>query len=191
MVKALFLDRDGVLDELVYYADTNAWEAPRKPEDVRLRPGVPEALDLASRNGWLIFVVSNQPDAAKAKTTMELLHAVHEKILHELRGAPITEFFYCFHRTEDRCACRKPNPFFVLEAAKRYNIDLAQSWFVGDVDTDIECGHRAGTRTALLEYSHTSSRRGAQRPDWVCSDLGHFVRTLIGQTSSYGSQPQH
>ncbi len=190
MVRALFLDRDGVLDELVYYADAKSWDAPRKPEDVRLTPGVGEALELAARHGYLILVISNQPDAAKGKTTMDSLRAVHQKLLRELGGAPIKEFFYCFHRSEDRCSCRKPEPLFVLQAAKKYDIDLKQSWFVGDVDTDIECGRRAGTRTALLEYSHSSSKRGAQRPDWVCSDLGHFVRTLIGQTSSYGSQPQ-
>jgi len=190
MVKALFLDRDGVLDELVYYADTDGWEAPRKPEDLQLRPGVRDALTLAAQNGWMIFVVSNQPDAAKGKTTMESLLAVHEKFLKELGEVPIQEFFYCFHRAEDRCACRKPEPFFVLEAARKYGIDCAQSWFIGDVDTDVECGRRAGCRTALLEYSHSKSKRRAQRPDWVCRDLGHFVRTLTGQTSAYGPQSQ-
>ena len=184
MVKALFLDRDGVLDDLVFYADTDGYEAPRKPEDVKLRPHVREALDLAAENGWRIFVVSNQPDAAKGKTTLQSLHAVHDRILEELRGAPITEFFYCFHRAEDRCECRKPSPKFVLDAAEKYDINLNDSWFVGDVDTDIECGRRAGMRTALLEYSHSRSKRGAQRPDWVCRDLDHFVRKLTGQTSS-------
>lgn len=188
MVKALFLDRDGVLDELVYYADTKAWEAPRVPKDLRLRRGVREALDAAARLGWLIFVISNQPDAAKGKTTYENLRAVHEELLRLLSGAPISEFFYCFHRAEDACQCRKPKPYFLLRAAERYGIDLAQSWFVGDVDTDIECGRRAGTRAALLEYPHSSSRRGAQKPDLVCRDLGHFVRLLAGQTSSDGTQ---
>ncbi len=190
MNRALFLDRDGVLDELVFYADTNAWEAPRVPQDLRLRAGVREALTLASDNGWLIFVVSNQPDAAKGKTTREALDAVHEELLHQLAGAPITEFFYCYHRAEDACSCRKPQPFFLLQAAGKYQIDLGQSWAVGDVDTDIECGRRAGSRTALIEYPHSSSKRGAQRPDRVCRDLGHFVRTLVGQTSDYGAQPQ-
>jgi len=188
MNKALFLDRDGVLDELVQYPD--GWGAPRTPADFRLRPGVREALDLAAENGWMLFVVSNQPDAAKHQTTMESLREVHDELLQQLHGAPIREFFYCFHRSEDHCRCRKPEPFFVLEAAKKYDIDLAQSWFVGDVDTDIECGRRAGCRTALLEYPHSNPRRGAQKPDWVSPDLGHFVRTLIGQPSSYGSQPE-
>ena len=191
MVKALFLDRDGVLDELVFYKDSNGWEAPRKPEDLQLRPRVREALDFASMNGWMIFVISNQPDAAKGKTTFESLQAVHRKLLDDLRGAPVQEFFYCFHKAEDRCECRKPEPFFVLLASRKYGIDLSQSWFVGDVDTDIEAGKRAGTRTALLEYEHSRSRRGSQQPDWVCRDLDHFVHKLTGQTSSNAAQPEN
>jgi len=190
MVKALFLDRDGVLDDLVFYGDTNGWEAPRKPEDVKLRPRVREALRDAAKEGWMIFVVTNQPDAAKSKTTMESLQAVHRKIVEELHGAPIAEFFYCFHRAEDQCVCRKPKPYFVLEAARKYGIDLAQSWFAGDVDTDIECGRRAGTRTALLEYPHSSSKRGAQEPDRIFRDLSHFVHELTGQPSSDAAQSE-
>ncbi len=188
MNRAIFLDRDGVLDELVQYAE--GWGAPRSPSDVRLRPGVRDALDRASENGWMIFVISNQPDAAKGFTTVSSLHAVHLKLLEKLGSAPIREFFYCFHRSEDQCACRKPKPFFVLEAARKYGLDLARSWFVGDVDTDIETGRRAGTRTALLEYPHSISKRGPQKPDLVCRDLDHFVRTLIDQTSSNGPQSQ-
>jgi D-glycero-D-manno-heptose 1,7-bisphosphate phosphatase len=188
MKKALFLDRDGVLDALVFRQ--GEWGAPLEPAQVQLLPGVREALDLAAKNGWMIFVVSNQPDAAKGKTTLESLSAVHDALLQKLGGAPIQEFFYCFHQAEDRCACRKPQPFLVLEAARKYGLDPAQSWFVGDVDTDIETGRRAGCRTALLEYPHSSSKRGAQRADWVCRDLGHFVRKLIGQPSSYVPEAQ-
>lgn len=186
MKRAIVLDRDGVLDELVHYSE--GWGAPRTAADVHLRPGVREALDLAAKNGWMIIVISNQPDAAKGFTTVASLHAVHLELIDQLADAPIREFFYCFHRSEERCACRKPEPFFVLHAARKYDIDLAQSWFVGDVDTDIEAGRRAGTRTALLEYEHSSSKRGAQKPDLVCRDLDHFVRTLVGQTSSNGPQ---
>ena len=77
MNRALFLDRDGVLDELVNQG--GEWSAPLEASQVRLRPGVREALDLAAKHGWLIFVISNQPDAAKGKTTMESLRAVHER----------------------------------------------------------------------------------------------------------------
>jgi D-glycero-D-manno-heptose 1,7-bisphosphate phosphatase len=188
MNKALFLDRDGILDELVYYADTGSSDAPRHPADVRLCPRVREALKTAGQNGWLIFVVSNQPDAAKKKTTRAALDAVHRRLLEELDGAPIQEFFYCYHQSEDGCLCRKPQPFFVLEAAKKHGIDLAQSWFVGDVDTDMECGRRAGCRTALVEYPQSESKRGALRADLIVRDLDHLVRTLIDPKSKHGTQ---
>ena len=189
MVKALFIDRDGVLDELVLYKE--GWGAPRRPEDLKLLPGVRESLELAAKNGWIIFVVSNQPDAAKVYTTRDALDAVHDKLIEELNGAPVREFFYCFHRREDRCDCRKPNPRQVLEAAAKYRVNLGESWFAGDVDTDIETGKRAGTRTALIEYPHSSAKRGTQQPDWVCRDLDHFVRRLVGQTSSDAAQPEN
>jgi D-glycero-D-manno-heptose 1,7-bisphosphate phosphatase len=188
MNRALFLDRDGVLDALVFRE--GEWGAPLEPVQVEVLPGVAEALDVAAKKGWMIFVVSNQPDAAKGQTTISALHAVHDALVEKLAGAPIREFFYCFHRSQDRCQCRKPSPFFVLEAAKKYGIDLGQSWFVGDVDTDIETGRRAGTRTALLEYPHSKSKRGAQKPDWVCRDLGHFVQRLVSQPSSYANKTQ-
>lgn len=183
MNKALFLDRDGVIDALVEH-DTGEFGAPLTPDQVKLMPGAAEAIRRAAEAEWKIFVVSNQPDAAKKKTTIESLRAVHQRLLQLLGDAPITEFFYCYHRSEDRCECRKPKPFFVLQAAREHDIDLSHSWFVGDVDTDIETGKRAGTRTALLEYGYSGSRRGAQNPDWVCRDLDHFVRKLVSQTSS-------
>lgn len=190
MRKALFLDRDGVLDDLALHEDTSGWEAPRHAGEVHLRPGVREALQQAADDGWLIFVVSNQPDAAKGKVTQADLDAVHERLLQLLDGAPIKEFFYCFHRAEDRCECRKPGTQSVLTAATKYNVDLAQSWFVGDVDADIECGLRAGTHTALLEYEHSSDKRGNQRADLVCRDLGHVVRILTARKSDDGFETE-
>jgi D-glycero-D-manno-heptose 1,7-bisphosphate phosphatase len=176
--RALFLDRDGVIDALVQH-DDGEWGAPLTPEQVRILPGTVEAMKLAASNGWLIFVVTNQPDAAKGKATQGSLHAVHEEVLRQLGPNPITEFFYCFHRAEDLCACRKPSPYFVQHAARYHDVDLAQSWFAGDSDTDLECGARAGCRTALIDYEHSKHRRGAQKADRVCADLPELVRTLV------------
>lgn len=186
--KALFLDRDGVLDELVFHSDTDGWEAPRNASEMRARPGVRDALQRAADAGWLIFVVSNQPDMAKGRTTREALAEAHARLVEQLQDPPITEFFYCFHRSEDRCECRKPLPFFVQQAAANYGVDLKQAWFVGDMDTDIECGANAGCRTALLEYEHSISRRGKQRADLVCRDLSHFVETVVERKSNHGLQ---
>ena len=183
MKRALFLDRDGVIDALVQHAD-GEWGAPLEPEQVRILPGAVEAMNLAASRGWILFVVTNQPDAAKGKTSQSSLHEVHDELLRQLGPVPVTEFFYCFHRAEDLCACRKPSPYFVEHAARYHDVDLAQSWFAGDADTDVECGRRAGCRTALIEYEHSGPRRGgAQRSDLVCADLAEFVRSLSQETS--------
>lgn len=190
MNKALFLDRDGVIDELVFHDDTRGWEAPRNAGEVTLRPRVRGALRRAADAGWMIFIVSNQPDAAKGKTTRADLDAAHQRLLALLEAPPITDFYYCFHRAEDRCSCRKPEPGPVLDAAKKYDIDLRQSWFIGDMATDIECGRRAGTRTALLEYEHSAGKREKLHADLICRDLDHAVSVILAAKSSDGPQPQ-
>lgn len=177
MRQALFLDRDGVIDALVFRQ--GEWGAPLVPEQLEILPGVRESLQRAADGGWLIFVVSNQPNAAKGQTTLESLHAVHEALVAALEGAPVTEWFYCFHQGTDRCGCRKPNPHFVLEAARRYDVDLARSWFAGDQDTDIACGRQAGTRTALIQYAHSNPKRGTQQADLVVRDLPELVSRII------------
>lgn len=178
MNRALFLDRDGVIDALVEH-DNGEWGAPLRPEQLCILPGAVEAMNIAASSGWLLFVVTNQPDAAKGKTTQASLHAVHDELLRQLGRVPVTEYFYCFHRAEDLCVCRKPSPYFVEHAARYHQVDLGQSWFVGDADTDVECGRRAGCRTALIDYEHSQHRRsGAQRPDLVCADLPEFVSNV-------------
>jgi len=176
--RALFLDRDGVIDALVRH-DDGEWGAPLRPEQVSILPGAVDAIRHAGSAGWVLFVVTNQPDAAKGKTTQGSLHQVHEELLRRLGDVPITEFFYCFHRAEDLCACRKPSPYFVQHAARYHEVDLARSWFAGDADTDVECGRRAGCKTALIEYPRSQHRRaGAAQPDLVCADLPAFVGQL-------------
>ena len=183
MKRALFLDRDGVIDALVEH-DDGEWGAPLRPEQVRILPGALEAMSRAAADGWLLFVVTNQPDAAKGKTSQASLHAVHEELVRQLGAAPITEFFYCFHRAEDLCACRKPSPYFVEHAARYHDVDLGRSWFAGDADTDVECGRRAGCRTALIEYEHSGHRRReGQQADLTCTDLQDFVSKLSQETA--------
>ena len=186
MNRGLFLDRDGVVAELVYYPSHDEWESARHLHDLRMLSGATEALKEANRSGWLVFLITNQPSYAKGKCPLEDLQRVHQQILDNLRGdgVVITDSFVCYHHPQSKiegfgpCECRKPRPFFLREAARKHDIDLARSWMAGDQATDIEAGRAAGCRTALIKYEHSGNKRGTIEPDLVCADLGELVRRI-------------
>jgi len=186
MNRALFLDRDGVINELVFYPSHGEWEGPRNVRDLRMRAGAAASLRDAAKAGWLLFLVTNQPSYAKGKCSLEDLQEIHQRVLDELKSAAvtITDSYVCYHHPESTvkgygpCECRKPSPYFIRKAAKKYNVDLARSWMVGDQDTDVVTGINAGCRTALLKYEHSTGKRGGAEPDLICDDLADLVRKL-------------
>ncbi len=155
MARAVFLDRDGVLNRNLYYADTQAWESPRTVDAVQLTPGIAPALASLKAAGYLLIVVSNQPNAAKGKCSHLTLDLVHAQVVSLLaaEGVALDEHYLCLHHPDHTgpCECRKPSPFFLLQAAATYGIDLAQSWIIGDRATDVACGRAAGTRTVWID----------------------------------------
>ncbi len=183
MKRALFLDRDGILDELVFYPSHEEWEAPRRVEDVRMIEGTARPLQRLVDAGWLLFIVTNQPNVAKGKATREEVQAVHDHIVASL-NVPIAKSYQCFHQASDHCACRKPSPYFLNEAAREFDVDLAQSWMVGDQDSDLLCGRNAGTRVALIEHRGSEHKRGKVEPDLRVEDLEELVSALIPTSSA-------
>jgi D-glycero-D-manno-heptose 1,7-bisphosphate phosphatase len=177
MNRALFLDRDGIVDELVYYTSSDEWESPRRVEDVQMIDGVTAPLQRLADAGWLLFIVTNQPSFAKGKTSLEELHAVHELVVRRL-GVPITRTYLCFHQATDRCECRKPSPYFLHEAAREFDVDLAHSWMVGDQDSDLATGRAAGCRVALIEHPGSAHKRGRIEPDLRVRDLEELSSVL-------------
>jgi D-glycero-D-manno-heptose 1,7-bisphosphate phosphatase len=189
MNRAVFLDRDGVLNELIYYPDYDEDESPRQPEHLRMIPGAVDALRALSAAGWLLFIVSNQPSYAKGKTTLESLNAVHDALTAQLTAAGVQFTGAYYSHTHPRgvvpgytteSVYRKPNPGFLLEAGRDYNVVLASSWMVGDRDTDIACGQHAGAQTALVYYPLSRAKQGSTQPDLTCNDLQDFVSLLEG-----------
>lgn len=167
MRRAVFLDRDGVLNENVLNPATGEWESPPRAEHFRLCEGVGPALSALRDAGFLLFVVSNQPNVAKGKATLAELDAIHERFVAELAAQNVwlDHAFYCLHHPEGSvapyagaCACRKPSPHFLTLAAREFEVDLAESWMIGDRDTDIACGAAAGTKTIFIRS------RGARAP---------------------------
>jgi histidinol-phosphate phosphatase family protein len=165
--RAVFLDRDGTLiEDLPYNVD---------PQRVELTPRAAEALYLLSSLTYQLIVVSNQPGIGLGYFSEAALAAVHRRIAELLAraGVLLTGFYYCPHRAEDRCACRKPQPGLLQRAAQEQGSSLRRSWLVGDILDDIEAGNRAGCRTILLDNGHETEWELSPRrlPDHLAGDL--------------------
>ena len=188
MVEAVFLDRDGVLDELILNPATGDYEPPHRIEDMKLFPYVIECLRKIQNAGYDLFLVSNQPDYAKGKTTLEALEKVHKKFdqLLTSQGIYFREYYYCYHHPQgiineysSECVCRKPKTFFLFKAEEDYNIELGNSWMIGDRDTDIQCGKVAGTKTILIEEPLSWKKRGKSQPDYRAQNLTEAVDIIL------------
>lgn len=191
MVEAVFLDRDGVLNKLVLNPATGDYEPPHRIEDMKLFPYVIECLGKIQTAGYDLFLVSNQPDYAKGKTTLEALEKVHKRFdqLLTLQGIHFRKYYYCYHHPRGiipeysyECRCRKPKPFFIFKAEEDYNVELRNSWMIGDRDTDIECGKAGGTKTILIEEPLSVNKRGNSIPDYKVKDLREAVEIIIQKT---------
>jgi D-glycero-D-manno-heptose 1,7-bisphosphate phosphatase len=185
MNRALFLDRDGILDELVFYESHHEWESPRRVDDVRMIDGVQAPLQRLVDAGWLLVIITNQPSYAKGKVTMESLLDVHTAVVDRLR-VPVAASYLCFHHPEAtvqemrvRCECRKPGAKSLRDAARDLDIDLARSWMVGDQDSDLGAGRAAGCRVALVEHRGSEHKRGTIEPDLRVRDLEELVDVLL------------
>ena len=185
-MRALFLDRDGVLSQLVYYESSGEWESARTLADLEMIAGVAEPLRRFVDAGWLLFIITNQPSYAKGKTTKEDLLAV-EAFVESALGVPIARAAVCFHHPEAivpelrvSCECRKPGTLSLREAARDFGVDLAASWMAGDQDSDLACGRAAGCRVALIENPRSADKRGTIEPDLRCHDLAELANVVLG-----------
>jgi D-glycero-D-manno-heptose 1,7-bisphosphate phosphatase len=185
---AVFLDRDGVLNELVPDPDSGRGESPLAVEDVQLIPGAANAAARLMLCGYLLVCVSNQPAAAKGKVSTAQLLAVHQRLIELLatEGVTFAAWRLCLHhehgivaRLSGPCACRKPAPGMLLDVAGSLGLDLASSWMVGDTDADIEAGIAAGCRTLLVRNPISFHKRlRPVRADLTADSLADGVRQL-------------
>lgn len=145
--RAVFLDRDGVLNAQVWHRATRDWGAPWRLRDFRLLPGVAAACRRLRRAGYRLIVVTNQPDVPRGHTTAATVAAVNQGLRALL---PLDDIRVCPHDNHHRCACRKPKPGLLLEAARDWRLALADCWMVGDRAKDVEAGEAAGCRTLRI-----------------------------------------
>jgi D-glycero-D-manno-heptose 1,7-bisphosphate phosphatase len=162
MRRAVFLDRDGVINAMVYDAEHGLVDSPANPNQFVLLPNIGQAVRIVHKMGWLAVVVSNQPGIAKGKLTSELLAAITRKMHTELaqEGAHLDAVYYCLHHPDAvldeyraTCECRKPKPGLILQAAADLDVDLDQSYMIGDGVVDIQAGQAAGCRTIFVGQS--------------------------------------
>jgi D-glycero-D-manno-heptose 1,7-bisphosphate phosphatase len=149
------MDRDGVLNRPVLRDGLPM--PPRSVQDLEVLPGVSEALARLHKAGFRLVVVTNQPDVARGAQTREEVEAINRALA---RNLPIDAVKVCYHDDRDRCACRKPAPGMILEAAAELGVDVSRSYMVGDRWRDIEAGERAGTTTILIENEYPEKRPG-------------------------------
>ena len=182
--KAVFLDRDGTINEYVGFL--------RKIEDFRLIPGVAEAIRTINASGYLCIVVTNQPVIARGEVTVPALTEIHHKLetLLGLEGAYIDGLYYCPHHPHKGypgeipelkidCDCRKPKPGMLLQAAKDFNIDLSQSFMVGDGEHDIKAGLAAGCRTILVNGPGSDAKDADFGQEETLESLLAFTRSHL------------
>ena len=175
--KAIFLDRDGTINRYVGYL--------RKVEEFELLPGVGEAIRKINASGYLAIVVTNQPVIARGEVSLEELQIIHNKMETMLgkEGAYLDGIYYCPHHPSKGfegevqelkidCQCRKPKPGMLLQAAKDFNIDLSDSWMIGDERRDIEAGKNAGCKTALIGSGEFGQDKSIQSLfNFACGEL--------------------
>lgn len=150
---AVFLDRDGVLNAAA--VRDGRPHPPASVAELTILPGVTTALAELKRAGYVLVVVTNQPDVARGSQTRASVDAIHARLRAEL---PIDAIYCCFHDDADNCSCRKPRPGLLLTAARELSLDLASSFMIGDRWRDAEAGAAAGCRTAFVDHDYDERR---------------------------------
>ena len=194
--RAVFLDRDGVLNELALNPKNGEHESPHETDTVQMMPGAAAAAKKLQDAGFTLFIVSNQPSFAKGKTSLENIHAIARLVESKLlaAGATVLRAYYCYHHPDGTvppyagaCRCRKPKPQFLFDARDEFGIDLSQSWMIGDQDSDIECGRRAGCRTVAVANERSAHRRpGKEVPTLNARDLADAAEKIIALLKQAG-----
>ena len=185
--KAIFLDRDGVLNEFGDFVT--------KPEMLKMKKEAAEAVRLINQSGYLAIVITNQPIVARGQTDIHTLLQIHGRLhfLLGINGAVLDDLYFCPHfpvaegehpnmKYVQQCSCRKPGIGLFLQAAARYNIDLSKSWMIGDTTQDVQAGINAGCHTALVLSGDPNPRKKCPdaKPDIECQTLLEALKPILG-----------
>ena len=167
---AIFLDRDGTIMRDVDYCGD--------PKDVDVFEGVADALRKLKDRGYKLLVITNQSGIGRGYFTEEEYRAVEREVSQQIGADVIDATYFCPHLPDRACKCRKPSPEMILEAAQDHKLDLAQSFFVGDKASDIQCGRNAGVKTILVRTGY-GKEVSKGLPDFVARDLVEAANIIV------------
>ncbi len=175
--RAVLLDRDGVINRAL--ARNEKPYPPRNLAEFEILPEVPGACAKLKAAGFLLIVATNQPDVGRGTLDQSVVEQIHAHLVAQL---PIDRVEVCYHpgKGASECDCRKPRPGMLLRAARELNIDLSQSWMVGDRWRDVDCGYAAGCKTIFINRGYAEELR--HPPDFRAKDLAEAGEIILSKT---------
>lgn len=171
--KAVFLDRDGVINQAI--VKNGKPYPPSQLSELKIIAGVQEAFQDLRAAGFLLIVVTNQPDVARGTTDKSVVEKINNALMSKL---PLNDVFVCYHDNKDQCDCRKPLPGLILQAAAKYDINLTSSFMVGDRWRDVEAGKNAGCKTIWINAGYDEPRPKSI-PDFEASSLKEAATLIL------------
>ena len=170
--RVVFLDRDGVLNRA--FPEGGTTRPPTSVAELEFLPGVTESLAKLRAAGFVLVVVTNQPDVARGKQSRAAVDAINAKVRSEL---PLLDVFACFHDSGDKCHCRKPKPGLLLDAAAKHDLGIDSAFLIGDRWSDIVAAHAAGCRAVLIETPFSNPERC--RADHNATDIASATEWIL------------
>jgi len=173
--RAIFLDRDGVINRAV--VRDGKPHSPANVAEMEILPGVPDALHRLRAAGFRLIVVTNQPNVSRGVQSRASIEAIHAALRAAL---PLSDIRVCYHDDADACRCRKPAAGMLLDAARDAGIDLSASFMVGDRWRDVEAGRRAGCKTVFIDYGYAEPE--PVDFDFKTTSLAASVEWILGHS---------
>ena len=164
MKKAVFLDRDGVINKA--FIKNGLPESPNSLSELEILPGVKESISRLKKLNFICLVVTNQPDVQRGKIKKNTIIKMNNFLKKKIE---LDDIFVCYHDDQDKCNCRKPKPGLLLQAKKKWNVDFKKSFIVGDRWRDIQAGKKVGCKTIFLDYKYKDIK--PKNPDFVTDTL--------------------
>lgn len=172
-LKAVFLDRDGIVNRAIV-RDGKPFP-PATSEELEIPSGTFTSLLQLANVGYVLIGITNQPDVARGSQSRQTVESFNTFLLSKL---PIREIFVCYHDDIDNCDCRKPKPGLILQAAKKYSLDLSQSWMIGDRWKDIAAGQAIGLKTIFVDYHYAETYKGLPA-DFTVEDTSFLADIIL------------